>query len=112
MSKEKRELPGNFDAVEQIWKSFAKNTAFDAGQMDAGVTWLETMSDFGAEWLRFVADRVHEDVETQHKLLHAKDLKEIQDIQTGFFQKAMDDYRSETGKVMEMFSKRLSELSN
>ncbi len=75
-----------------------------------GTKWVETMSDVGAEWLGFVADRVKEDVKTQHELLHAKDIGEVQHIQAQFLQKAMDDYRDETGRIVEFCSKAMTDI--
>lgn len=67
-----------------------------------GTEWVEAMSDLGSEVLSFVSDRVKEDVNTQHALLHAKDIGEVQNIQAEFLQKAVDQYTSETGKLVEM----------
>lgn len=67
-----------------------------------GVAWVEALSDMGSEVLSFVADRIKEDVKTQHRLLHCKDVDELQEIQAEFVQKAIDQYRDETGKLVEM----------
>jgi hypothetical protein len=67
-----------------------------------GSAWLEAMSDLGSEVLSFVADRVKEDVKTQHQVLHAKSLAEVQHIQAEFVQKAVDQYSAETGKIVEL----------
>lgn len=67
-----------------------------------GVAWVEALSDMGSEVLSFVADRIKEDVKTQHKMLHCKDMGELQQIQAEFVQKAIDQYREETGKLVEM----------
>lgn len=75
-----------------------------------GTKWVETMSDVGAEWMSFVAERVKEDVKTQHALLHAGNLGEIRQIQSQFLQKAMDDYQAETGKVVEFCSQAMREI--
>jgi hypothetical protein len=68
------------------------------------------MSDVGAEWLGFVAERVKEDVKTQHQLLHAKSISDMQHIQAQFLQQAMDDYRDETGKIVEFCSKAMTDI--
>ena len=67
-----------------------------------GVAWAETLSDMGSEVLSFVADRIKEDVKTQHKMLHCRDMAELQKIQTEFVQTAIDQYTAETGKLVEM----------
>ena len=67
-----------------------------------GAAWLEAMSDLGTEVLSFVAERVKEDVQTQHQIMHAKSLSEVQHIQAKFIQKAVDQYSAETGKLVEL----------
>lgn len=75
--------------------------------------WMEALSDMGAEVLGFVADRVKEDVHTQHEILHCKNVADLQHIQAEFVQKAIDQYQAETGKLVEMstsaFTKAQSE---
>lgn len=75
-----------------------------------GAKWLENLGDVGAEWLSFVAARVREDVKTQHELLHAKTIGEVQHIQAQFLRTAMDDYRQETGKIVELCSNAMTEI--
>jgi len=75
-----------------------------------GTAWVEAMSDLGAEVLSFVADRVKEDVRTQHEILHAKDVTEVQAIQARFIQQAVDQYSAETGKMVEMGQSALAKL--
>ncbi|WP_299647892.1 phasin family protein [uncultured Tateyamaria sp.] len=67
-----------------------------------GMAWAEGLSNMGSEVLSFVADRIKEDVATQHKLLHCKDVADFQQIQSEFMQKAIDQYTAETGKLVQM----------
>lgn len=67
-----------------------------------GMAWAEGMSDMGSEVLSFVADRIKEDVATQHKLLHCKNVADFQKVQAEFMQKAIDQYTAETGKLVQM----------
>ena len=67
-----------------------------------GTAWIEALSDMGSEVMSFVADRIKEDVKTQHEILHCEDLAELQEIQSRFMQKAIDQYVAETGKLVEM----------
>ena len=64
--------------------------------------WVEAFSDMGSEVISFVADRIREDVKTQHRILHCKDMTELQHIQAEFIQRAIDQYTAETGKLVEM----------
>ena len=70
--------------------------------MGMSTAWMEAVSDMGAEVVSFVADRIQEDVKAQHKMLHCKDISELQHIQAEFFQKAVEQYQAETGKLVEM----------
>ena len=67
-----------------------------------GNDWMETIAEMGSEMMRFTAERIKEDVEARHAILNAKDFAEAQHVQAQFFQKAMDDYRAETAKLVEM----------
>lgn len=69
---------------------------------DFGASWFENVADYGQEVLSFMAARVEQDVQTQHALLHAKGVEEVQHIQAQFFQRAMDDYAAETARLMEL----------
>lgn len=96
---------------EKIFQTLTSAQTAGLGSLSwLGTKWVETMSDVGAEWLSFVADRVKEDVKTQHQLLHAKNVGEVQHIQAQFLQKAMDDYRDETGKLVEFCSQAMSDI--
>ena len=60
------------------------------------------MTDMGSEMLSFIAARVEQDVQTQSALLQAEGVAEVQNIQAQFFQKAMDDYAADAGKLMKI----------
>lgn len=67
-----------------------------------GGDWMERMSDMGAEMLQFYTQRVQEDVDLYHKLLHCKSLGDMQEVQGEFLQRAINRYTEETGKIIEM----------
>ncbi|KPP88640.1 MAG: Phasin protein [Rhodobacteraceae bacterium HLUCCA08] len=76
------------------------------GSLNAfGAGWFEKMSDMGSDWLRFVSDRVAQDVQFQHDILAAKSPADLHRIQSDFFRKAMDDYAAQTGRMVSMGSK-------
>lgn len=64
--------------------------------------WIESMSDLGSEITTFVAERIQQDVRTQHAMLHCRTLPELQHIQAEFMQRAFEDYTAETGKLVQM----------
>jgi hypothetical protein len=67
-----------------------------------GAAWAEAMSDLGGEALRFLSERVQEDVALQQRLLHAASLEDARHIQAQFFQTAIDQYTAETGRMVEI----------
>lgn len=67
--------------------------------------WMEALGEMGAEVAGFVADRIKEDVKTQHKVLHCKDVTELQQVQAEFIQRAMEQYQDETGKLVDLSTK-------
>ena len=71
-------------------------------------TMMESFADLGSEVLQFIADRIAEDVKTQHQCLHCKDISELQKIQSGFIQKAIEQYTAETGKLVQMSNDMMS----
>lgn len=101
-SKTETEAEGPLDAFTQLQEAGLGN------MLGLGTAWMEAVSDMGAEVASFVAERIREDVKTQHKILHCKDVKELQHIQAEFIQKAMDQYQAETGKLVEMGTKVFS----
>ena len=87
----------------------------DAGfgnMIGMGTAWVEAFSDMSAEVVGFVADRIKEDVKTQHEILHCKDAAELRHIQAQFMQKAMDQYKAETGKLVAMGSKAFGQKTD
>ncbi|WP_415401110.1 phasin family protein [Tateyamaria sp. SN3-11] len=96
---------------EKVFQSLTDVQMAGLGSLSwLGTKWVETMSDFGAEWLHFVAERVKEDVKTQHELLHAKNMGDVQHIQATFLQKAIDDYQNETGKIVQFCSDTMADI--
>lgn len=67
-----------------------------------GTTWVEAMSDLGSEVLSFIAERISEDVKTQHEILHCKTMTELQQVQAAFLERAYVQYTVETGKLVKM----------
>ncbi len=66
--------------------------------------WIESLADLGSEITSFVAERIREDVKTQHAILHCKSPAELQHVQAQFMQRAFDQYAAETGKLVDMSS--------
>ncbi|HEY9038487.1 MAG TPA: phasin family protein [Roseovarius sp.] len=62
--------------------------------------WVE----MGTETLRFVASRMQQDLETQKAMLACTDLGEMQKIQSEFYSQAMEEYRAQAARMMEIMS--------
>ncbi|WP_324754498.1 phasin family protein [Roseovarius sp. Pro17] len=69
-----------------------------------GETAQKIWTDMGNETLRFVASRVEQDLETQKALLACTNLAEVQKIQAEFFTQALEQYRVQATRMMEMMS--------
>lgn len=73
-----------------------------------GTSWAYCLGELGAELSHFMADRIREDVRTQHAMLHCKDPAEVQEIQKAFIDQAIEDYIAETGRLVEIGNRWLS----
>lgn len=91
------------DMGKQSMSDLAALQAFGFNNMTSfGTAWVEALSEMGSEVVSFVADRIKEDVRTQHEILHCDDMAELQRIQARFMKKAIEQYTAETGKLLEM----------
>lgn len=73
--------------------------------MGMGTAWVEAMSAMSAEMGDFIAERIKEDVKTQHEILNCRTVSDLREIQAQFMQKAIDQYQAETGKLVEIGTK-------
>ena len=106
------ETSGMAQGREDQLRDLAALQALGFGNMTSlGVAWIEALGEMGSEVVSFVADRIKEEVKTQHEILHCKDPKELQEIQARFVQKAVDQYSAETGKLVEMSQDLLKGVS-
>ncbi len=67
-----------------------------------GTTWFEAMIDINSEVIDFIADRIKEDVKTQHEFLHCKEPAALQKAQMAFLERAYVQYTTEAGKLLKM----------
>lgn len=67
-----------------------------------GAAWIDRMGDLSAEVAQFVADRIREDVKTQHEILHCRTVREVQTVQAAFVTRAVEAYATETGRLVDM----------
>ena len=102
-SSEQDAIPDPSTETTHLTDDISTLSAFGFGNMAAfGTAWIEALGDMGGELVSFVAERIKEDIKTQHEILHCKDPGKLQEIQARFVQTAIDQYTAETGKLVEM----------
>lgn len=117
MAKSKKETTASEDPVA-LGQAFLKQ--FEEAGLGPmrwmGTAWFEAMADMNSEVVNFVAERIKQDVKTQHELLHCKSAEELQKAQMAFLEKAYEQYTDETGKLvkmsMEMFPNVMKETKD
>lgn len=57
--------------------------------------WVEASGEIAA----FLGRRIQSDIDLQRQILQCRDPAELVRIQTAFVEKAVEDYRAETGKL-------------
>lgn len=66
-----------------------------------GKIWLDVMS----ETVRFLSERLKQDVETQKAMLACKDPADLMKLQADFYRTAMEQYTAEATTMMDILSK-------
>ena len=69
-----------------------------------GETVQKVWADMSSETLRFVASRMQQDLETQKAMAACTNLADIQKVQADFFTQALEEYRSQASRMMEIIS--------
>jgi hypothetical protein len=91
------------DAAEQAQQVMAEwQTKGLHAMASFGTRWIEQMSDIGSEMLSFLADRVKQDVDFQHKALHCNNAQDLHQLQADFVQRALEDYNAETARLTKI----------
>lgn len=98
--KAKLDTPDATDAPFNFFAQIQENGFGKAFGM--GSAWFEAMGTMSAEVMHFLAERIKEDVKTQHAMLHCKSLAELQHVQAQFLERAMAQYQAETGKLVDL----------
>jgi hypothetical protein len=70
-----------------------------------GTAAMQAWMQIGADAVRFVADRLQQDLKTQQAILACTSLAEMQKLQAEFFKTAQDQYAAEARRMMEMAGK-------
>ena len=65
---------------------------------------MKVWSDLGAEVMKFASSRIQQDLEAQKAMLACKTPQDLQKVQTEYFSKAVEDYRLQIQRAMEVMS--------
>lgn len=75
----------------------------------AGAVAIQAWSEVGTEALRFLWDRLQQDVRTQNALLACTSLEELRKVQAEFFTAAQQQYADEARKVLDILVRSTAE---
>ena len=70
-----------------------------------GRTALQAWMDIGSEAVRFVSDRMQQDLKAQQALLACTSLDEVREVQVEFFRSAQVQYAAEARRMLDMMEK-------
>ena len=74
-----------------------------------GTLAVQAWMELGTESVRFVWDRLQQDMKTQQAMLACTSLQELRNVQTEFFTAAQQQYAAEVGKVLDLLGKTARE---
>jgi len=77
----------------------------------AGTVAVQAWADLGAETVRFIQDRLQQDIKTQQAMLNCTSLEALQKIQGEFFTAAQTQYTAEAAKMLSLMGNAASGLS-
>lgn len=63
---------------------------------------LQAWTDVGNEAVRFVWDRLQQDLQTQQEMLACTSIEELQRVQADFFVAAQKQYAAEAARMLDM----------
>lgn len=70
-----------------------------------GTAAVQAWMDMGTEAVRFVWNRLQQDIKTQQAMLACTSLEEMRKIQAEFFTSAQEQYVAEAGKILDLVGK-------
>lgn len=73
---------------------------------------LEGITRWNSEVSRFIADRIEEDVRTQKEMMRCQTLKDLQTVQSRFVSTAMEQYSTETRRLMDVSRSIITATNN
>jgi hypothetical protein len=73
-----------------------------------GAAAVQAWAELGTEAVRFVWERLHQDIQTQQALLACTSLEQIQKVQADFFRDAQQHYATEAQRMFHLMEKAFS----
>ncbi len=73
--------------------------------LTVGTVVAQAWMDIGSEAVRFVWDRLQQDIKTQTAMLACKNVEDLQKLQAEFFAAAQEQYAAEAGKMLALVGK-------
>jgi hypothetical protein len=70
-----------------------------------GTAAVQAWAEMGTEAVRFVRDRLQQDIKTQQAMLACTSLEEMRQVQSEFFTAAQEQYAAEAVKMLDLIGK-------
>lgn len=96
MTTSKKKTPETADKTDPAGAGMA--AAMAAFSPGATTAWFEIMQ----ESMRFMTERLQEDMETQRAMLACRTPQDLMQVQSEFYKKAFAQYTEETQRIMKM----------
>lgn len=98
-------MPGNKPRTEKPAAPAQSMKAEMDLPMPVGTVAVQAWMDMGTEAVRFVWNRLQQDLKTQQAMLACTSLDEMRKIQAEFFTSAQEQYAAEAGKMLDLMGK-------
>lgn len=98
-------MPANKPRTEDPTAPRSPELAAMGFPMAFGTVAVQAWTDMGTEAVRFVWDRLQQDIKTQKAMLACTSLEEMRKVQAGFFTAAQEQYAAEAGRMLDMIGK-------
>ena len=104
-------MPANKPKTEDPTPAQPSGLAAVGDPVAAGTLAVQMWADIGTEAVRFVWDRLQQDIKTQQAMLACTSLEDMRKVQAEFFTAAQEHYADEAGKMLDLMRKAASGLT-
>jgi Phasin protein len=98
-------MPANKAKTEASKAPSLPDLASKGLPMAAGTVAVQAWMDMGTEAVRFVWDRLQQDIKAQQAMLGCTSLAEMQQVQAEFFTALQEQYAAEAARMMDLMGK-------